>query len=321
MANSTIWVRLADLPDEYMSSLRGRFPEVTFHQAMELDDQTLATIEGVLLMQMVTEDQVAKMPALRWIHGTQGGSGLIARHDVLDKPIRLSSSRGTHAVPFAEFGIAVIFALAKHLYPAFGAQAERRWAEDIPDTIEVNESTLAMIGMGAIGTELARKAQLMGMRVIGVREHPENTLDFVERMLPPASLHEALGEADFVALSLPSSTATLGMIDEAALRAMKPTAYLINLVARNAVTDEAVVAKALNEGWIAGACFNMFTGPAGIIADDSPLWDAPNFVISPFLPALDPTKWIRTVDMFAGNLKKFLADGPLTNEVPKRTGW
>ncbi|MEE8517962.1 MAG: D-2-hydroxyacid dehydrogenase [Dehalococcoidia bacterium] len=314
MDSCTIWLR-DSIPEEFVSSLKGRFPNVTFEEGMELADDTLARINGVFLTNMLTEEHVAKMPALKWLHGTQGGTGLIGRPYVLDKPIRLSSSRGTHAVPFAEFGIAAIFALAKHLPAAFTAQGEHRWAEDIPDTIEVQESTLAMVGMGAIGTELARKAHAMGMRVIGVRKHPEQQLDFVEKMLPPESLHEALGEADFVVTSLPNSPETKGMIDEAALRAMKPTAFLINVVARNAVTDEAIVAKALREGWIAGACFNVFTGPIGKTADDSPLWDAPNFIISPFLPALDPNKWTRSIELFSDNLAKFLADERMTNEA------
>jgi phosphoglycerate dehydrogenase-like enzyme len=95
---------------------------------------------------------------------------------------------------------------------------------------------------------------------------------------------------------------------------MKPTAYLLNLVMRNAVPDEEMVARALREGWIAGAMFNVFpTRGRGKIADDSPLWDAPNFLTSPRLAALDPRKWDRTHDLFADNLRRFLADEPLLN--------
>ena len=315
----TIWLRLA-LPPGEADSLRAECPDVTFVEGSELADEQLAAVDAGFFTEMVGDDVIERMPALKWLHSTYGGAGSITKPPVVARGILASSSRGVHAVPFSEFTVAAIYSWAKRFPEAVRAQERHVWAEEITETIEIEGKTLGLMGLGAIGSAVARKMNALGMRVIATRLHPEMKPDYVEWVGAPDAFPDLLRESDVLVLSVPATEATKGLIDEAALRAMKPTSYLINLVARNAIADEAILARALNEGWIAGAASNVFDGPQGVIRDDSPLWDAPNFFVSPRLAGLDPRKWERTRTLFAENVRRFMAGETLINLANPETG-
>lgn len=317
---TTIWLRL-DLPEWAADRVRSSFPDVTFHTDAELPNEALAKVNGMFLSGTIADDVVERMPQVRWLHSTYGGAGTMMTPAVTARKLTLTTSKGTHSVPFSEFTIAAIFAMAKHIPRAVQAQAEHRWDEDMPDGIEVSGSTLGIVGFGAIGSELARIAHPLGMRVIATRQTLGEKPEYVDRIKTPEALPELLAESDFVVLAVPGAPDLAGIIDEQALRSMKPTAVLINLTARNAVPDEEIVARALREGWIGGAVFNVFNTKRGEIADDSPLWDAPNMLISPRIAALDPRKWERLTELFMDNLRRFIAGDELINVAEYEKGY
>jgi phosphoglycerate dehydrogenase-like enzyme len=309
---TTIWLKL-DLPEWAVDHVRNSFPGVTCHTGDELQGQALAGVNAVFLSGPIADGVVERMPQLQWLHSTYGGAETMMTRAVTARKLTLTTSKGTHSVPFTEFTIAAIFAMAKHIPRAVHAQSERRWDLHMPDGIEVAGTTLGIVGFGAIGSELARVAHPLGMRVIATRLTPESKPAYVDWIKTPEALPELLAESDFVVLAVPGAPDLAGIINEQALRSMKPTAVLINLTARNAVPDEEIVARALREGWIGGAVFNVFNTKRGEIADDSPLWDAPNMLVSPRIPALDPRKWERVTDLFAENLRRFIAGQELIN--------
>jgi phosphoglycerate dehydrogenase-like enzyme len=317
---TTIWLKL-DLPEWAADRVRSSFSDVTFHTGAELPDEALADVNAVFLSGAIADDVVERMPQLRWLHSTYGGAGTMMTPAVTARKLILTTSKGTHSVPFTEFTVAAIFAMAKHIPRAVHAQSERRWDQDMPDGIEVVGTTLGIVGFGAIGSELARVGHALGMRVVATRRTPGDKPAYVDWIKGPEALSELLAESDFVVLSVPGAPDLAGIINEEALRSMKPTAVLINLTARNAVPDEEIVARALREGWIGGAVFNVFNTKRGEIADDSPLWDAPNMLVSPRIPALDPRKWERLADLFAENLRHFIAGEELINVAEYGKGY
>jgi phosphoglycerate dehydrogenase-like enzyme len=309
------------MPDGAADGFRAAFPDVVFHEGKELFDDFLPAINAMFVTVPIKDDVIDRMDNLKWIHSTYGGVGAIMTPAVVARSIMISSSKGTHSVPFTEFTIAAMFAMAKHIQRAVLDQDGLRWDHDMPNTVEFTGKTIGIVGLGAIGQEIARSTKAFGMRVVATKRSIDGHIDNVDWVKPPGALNELLAESDFVILALPNTEATAGLINEQTLRAMKPTSYLINLTARNAIPDEEIVARALREGWIAGACFNVFNGNRGEIADDSPLWDAPNFLISPRLAALDPRKWDRLRDLFSENLRRFIAGEPLINAGSAEVGY
>ena len=145
---------------------------------------------------------------------------------------------------------------------------------------------------------------------------PEGTIP--ERFYPIEELHEMLAECDYVVVALPLTPATLGFLGEAELRAMKATAYLVN-IARGPIIDEGAVVRALREEWIAGAGLDVFEQEP--LPSDSPLWDLENALISPHVAGFTPHYDERAAAVFAKNLARYLEGERLLNLVDKSAGY
>jgi phosphoglycerate dehydrogenase-like enzyme len=168
----------------------------------------------------------------------------------------------------------------------------------------------------SIGGEVARLAQAFGMRVIGARRSAKKTR-YVDQQVPPERLGELLAASDFVVLACPLTKETEGLIDERELRAMKPTATLIN-IARGKVVREAALVRALKQGWIAGACLDVFEREP--LPEDSELWSLPNVVVTPHNSGFSPLQMQRQMAIFIDNLGRLVAGRPLRNRVLRAGG-
>ncbi len=178
--------------------------------------------------------------------------------------------------------------------------------------------TLGVIGLGGIGTEVARRGVAFGMRVIAIRAHPEKGKPpFVEEVWGPEGLDNLLRESDFVVICTPHTPKTEKMIRARELRIMKRTAFLIN-VGRGAVIDLADLTEALRKDMIAGAGLDVFEEEP--LPPNHPLWKMKNVIITPHLAArgLSSLYEERRVDVFLENLKRFRNGSPLVNVVDKR---
>jgi phosphoglycerate dehydrogenase-like enzyme len=199
--------------------------------------------------------------------------------------------------------------------PAYlDAQRRRRWMPDILPK-RLGGTTMAIVGLGDIGREIARTARAVGMRVIGVsrsgRKLPE-----AHRVYRVSALARVLGEADWVVVVVPLTADTQGLIGEAELAAMRASAWLIN-VARGAVVDETALVAALRTRRIAGAVLDVFaTEP---LPADHPLWNLDNVVVTPHISGPSIPEEIAPV--FGDNLRRFLAGRPLQNIVDRRRGY
>lgn len=174
-----------------------------------------------------------------------------------------------------------------------------------------------MVGLGDIGGTLAHKAQQLDMRVLGVRRSnaPFPSLD---AQYTPDQLLQALPEADHVALCLPLTPATTGIIDETELRAMRPTAYIYN-VGRGASITAAALLRALQEDWIAGAGLDV-TDPEPL-PDDSPLWTRPNVILSQHTSGSSPYNADRITNIFLDNLSRYRRGDSLRNVIDQERGY
>jgi len=187
-----------------------------------------------------------------------------------------------------------------------------------PPLFELAGKTMVLIGVGAIGARTAEVARALGMRVLGVRRHPQLTVPGIEAMYGPGQLLDVLPEADFCVITVPLTPETKGMIGEPELRAMKSTSYIVN-IGRGATIQETVLVRALQEGWIAGAGLDVFeTEP---LPPDSPLWDMDNVIMTAHYAGLTPHYEERAMAIFVDNLKRYRNREPLRNVVDKKLAY
>jgi phosphoglycerate dehydrogenase-like enzyme len=311
-----VWLRIR-LPDEWVRQLQDSMPACEFRRATdaEADPAWLQEVAVVYAGMPLSDDLVQRMPRLQWVHAAWAAVGRFLVPAMMERPIQVSSSKGIHGPPFAEYGLACIFALARELPRYCQDQAARRWAPATPPMVA--GQTLGIIGLGTIGRELAWRAKALGMRVIATKATVDGKPDFVDALGPPDYLPTLLREADFVVLSAPDVPSTFNLLGEAELRLMKPTAYLINIAPKQAVREELLV-RALREGWIGGAALDAL--PREPLPPESELWGLPNVLITPRVAGPE-FQWDRLLPIFTRNLECFLAGEPLPNGVDKAKGY
>jgi len=314
MEKCRIWVRVP-IPDADMQTLRRDFPRVDF--IMDEDGaRNVADIDGIFTDDPVPEDLLPRMEKLRWMHVTRGGANAYLTPEVKRRPIQVTGSKGIHGRSFSEFALAAIFALAKRLPECWENQKQKKWKRVEPQ--EIDGKTLGIVGLGTVGSELAHKAKALGIRVVATKRTAGDKPPDVDELGGPEFLPRLLAEADFVVLSLASIPSTEKMIGEKELRAMKPSAYLINLTGGKAIEEKSLI-RALKEKWIAGAALDAFAKQP--LPPESELWDLPNVIVSARVAGATAQKWDLILPIFADNLKRFIDGAPLRNVVDKELGY
>ncbi len=243
-----------------------------------------------------------------------GVDDLLPARDLAARVV-IANNRGMSAESMAEFALALVLALVKKLPFFVEAQQAREWRRTLPGVAA--GSTLGIVGMGAIGQALARKAHALGMRVLATQRSPKPE-PAVERIFDSAGTHELLAQSDLVVLLLPLTDETRGSFGSDAFAAMKPGGQLINL-ARGGIVDESALLEALTEGTIAGAIFDVFSREP--LPEDSPLWEAPNFWITPHTAGGFPDLLERAIAGFAENVLRMERGEAVLNRVDRERGY
>jgi phosphoglycerate dehydrogenase-like enzyme len=309
-------------PEHHLASLRRMFEPAELIVIDKNDSigitEALKEVEAAVLFSDLDE-RFLEAPKLRWVHCDHAGLNKSARPEVFERGLTVTSSAGRSGPVLAEH--VMFFALAHaYNYPAFyQAQKNHQWG--IPGQEQqrgLYGKTMGIIGMGNTGTELAGRAKAFGMKVLGYKRSVAEPAPGVDRLYcrdAGETLDVLLQASDFVALALPLSDTSHHLIGKRELGLMKSSACLINL-ARGAVIDEEAMLTALREGRLAGAGLDTFkTEP---LPTNSPLWDAPNMLITPhFTPAV-PDRIARSLDIIAENVRRYRANEPMINVMQKK---
>lgn len=252
-----------------------------------------------------------RAPRLTWIQSLTGG---IDQWLVPDYPERavLTCARGSHRLAMPEHILAALFLVTKSLAPIVLDQRERRWTRRVNPTLAGR--TLGILGLGAIGAELARKAAALEMHVIGTKRDGA-AVPHVVRVHRPSETDLVLAEADYVVLLLPSTRETRHLIDARALKRMKRTAYLLNF-GRGDLLVEDDLAAAVKAGVIAGAVLDVFVKEP--LPPESPLWTTEGITIFPHVGGLSPDRDETVAALWVDNLRRF-AEGRSLREVVDRS--
>ena len=294
----------------------------------------LDSVEVMCLRGAVPTD-LARFPRLRWLHIPWAGVEFLLDHPVRHSQVVVTNASGVHATPIAEHVFALLLALARHLPKMLAHQAQASWPKGAWNAFrspELRGMTLGIIGYGSIGREVGRLGAAFGMTVLACNRSGVRTPDTgwreagvgdLDGSIPaawysPARLLEMLPQCDAVVLAAPLTAESQGIIGREALAAMKPTAYFIN-IARGAQVDQDALVEALRAGRIAGAGLDVVTPEP--LPSDHPLWRMENVILSPHVSASTPEWGRRVCDVFAENLRRYVAGEPLLNQVDWERGY
>lgn len=245
------------------------------------------------------------VPNLRWVQTTSAGVGPKVKALGLDpSDVIVTTASGVHAEPLAEFAFMALLIHVKELARIQRDQDGKHWERFCSD--ELAGKTLAIVGPGRIGRQVAKIGKAFGMRVLamGSRGGDERLAELgVDALFTRDRLHEMLGQADAVVLSCPHTPETEGMIDAGAFAAMKEGVLFVS-IARGAVVDEPELIDALRSGKVAFAALDVFaTEP---LLPESPLWEMDNVLVSPHSGSTSTSENGKITDIFCHNLACFI---------------
>jgi len=244
-------------------------------------------------------------PRLKWVQTTSAGVGQqVVRMGLQDSDLIITTSSGVHARPLAEFVFLALLSHVKELARLRSDQEAHVWQRFCSD--ELDGKTMAIVGPGKIGGQVAQIARCFNMRVtvMGRRGGPERARELgVDAVYTQDQMHEMLGAADAVVLSCPHTPETEGLIDRAAINAIKPGAMFVN-IARGQVVDEVALLEALKSGRIAFAGLDVFQHEP--LPADSPFWDLPNVMINPHSASTAFSENQKIIDILCHNLRCYL---------------
>ena len=223
----------------------------------------------------------------------------------------LCNARGVMSDAVAEHFVALMMALTRRLPQHMRDMGRANWQRQ-PTYDEVAGKTTCIVGLGDIGTQIARRCLALGMNVIGVRRHPSKQHAMVETVFAIERVAEAVACADHVVLIMPAEPENIGFFGDALFRSMKPGAFFYNL-ARGSVVDENALIEHLQNGKLSGAGLDVFRQEP--LPADSPLWRMENVIITPHAAGRSVREFDRLCELFVANLERYFQGEPLLNEV------
>ena len=311
--------------------------QITTHIASkpeEIPDEIWKEVEVLYTNRVLPE--LDKVPRLTWIQFHWAGVDHALEAPLLHRPDLVATHlSGASATQMAEHAILMILALGHQLPEAVNYQKRAEWPKgrwEIFSPQELRGSTVGIVGYGSIGRETARLLIGFGATVLATKRdamHPEDRGyipegigdpggELVHRLYPPQALHSMLKICDFVIITVPLTQHTRGLIGPEELAVLKPSAFLID-ISRGGVIDHNALITCLREYKIAGAALDVY--PVEPLPADSPLWKLPNVLLTPHIGGFSRHYDARAVNLFAENLRRYLAGMPLYNRIQLEWGY
>jgi phosphoglycerate dehydrogenase-like enzyme len=268
----------------------------------------------------------SELPAASNVKWVQAGSAGVESLDpeFMASPILLTNYARTFAPAISETAIGMLLCLTRGITTHYMPQFAKRQMKAVgttksADHIELAGKTMGIVGMGGIGSALARRAHHgFDMKVIGTDARPLHPPEYVAELRDPSWFMTMVPQVDVLVAAVPHTRLTQGMFNETVFRSMKKTAYFLAL-SRGTLFDDQALVKALKGGWIAGAGLDVF--PQEPPPADHPIFDCPNVVMTAHTSGWSPDRQVRLIDLFAENVRRYAIGAPLMNVVDKKAGY
>ena len=317
--NRTHVLLWTDAPTAYLDAIQAaglaeRVAVDTLPRKEKPSAEQLARTEA-MMAGAVPAGLLPTMPKLRWAQAMSAGvDNWLALPD-LPVGLTLTCARGTHTESMPENIIGALFHVAKPYAQVAEHQKQSKWVHTVAQPL--TGMTLGILGLGAIGQEVARIAVALGMHVIGTKRRPTRIPNVAE-VFAPERTDEVLSQSDFVLLLLPATSDTENFIDAKRLAKMKSSAWLLNF-GRGQIINDADLMAATRDKKIAGALLDVFRQEP--LPADNPFWTAPGIIVLPHIGGPHPQRDRFVSRLFVENLKRFLDGEPLKEVVDRSAGY
>jgi phosphoglycerate dehydrogenase-like enzyme/glyoxylase-like metal-dependent hydrolase (beta-lactamase superfamily II) len=292
-------------------------PEVEFIPAKSEEEAAKVIGDADAVLGFCTPEIVKAGKNLRWIQSGHAGIDKELTQELKDSKIVLTSMARVHGPEAADQAFALLLSLTRGLQLAKSGD-DRNWRRIDGELMELHGKTMLVVGLGGIGSQVARRAHAFGMRVQAIDPKDMERPDYVFSLDKPAKLADLLPKADVVVIACPLTPQTKGLFGEKQLAAMKKTAYLIN-VARGGVVDTPALAAALKSKQLAGAGLDVVDPEP--LPNDHPFWKMANVAISPHVGGNSPEAADRMWRLQRENVRRFVAGEALLCVVDKKAGY
>jgi phosphoglycerate dehydrogenase-like enzyme len=301
-------------PAEFLSRLSDisdKFELITCKDRAELEPHLAETEILITLFNWPDAEMIRQASQLQWIQALTAGVDFLPLKAIEQQGIILTSGRGIHKIYIAEYAIAAMINLARNFHLMFKNQLKGKWDRSVPQD-EINGCTVGILGLGNIGQEIARKASMLGMRVIGVKNEPV-ALEGVEHVYGPADMDEVFTQSDYVINLLPDSPGTIGLVDKSSFSLMKTSACFINL-GRGTTVNQTDLVDALRNKTIRALVSDVYEKEP--LPEDHPLWQLDNVILTPHIAGVSPTYLQRAMEIIEHNLQVYVSHaGEMKNRV------
>ncbi len=303
----------------------------TVEDFLEATPRATVALVGWSATRELLREIVLASPALRWAHIMSAGINHLVSAELLQSEVLLTNGRGVFSDSLGEWAVGAILYFAKDFRRLIRSQSEGRWEPF--NVVEVSGQTVGIVGYGDIGRAVATRVHPLGMRVLGLTRHgsgpaaghrpglgarTEHEDDPAEEIFGPSDRIRMIEQSDYVVVTAPLTPDTRGMIGEAELAAMKPSAVLIN-IGRGPIVAEEPLLRALSEGTIKGAALDVFHREP--LPHDHPFYRLENVLLSPHSADRTPDFLDKATQLFFDNLERYRRGEPLVNALDKGSGY
>lgn len=325
-----------DFADEIVAELREISPRLFVQRHFpHVPPDVIARTEVLYTTGYYPEPEHA--PKLRWIQMNSAGMNHALGHSIVQaEDIIVTSTSGIHATNMAHYCLMMMLMFNYEMRAAFELQRRAEWPQrphEVFAPVDMDRRTVGIVGYGSIGRELARICATIGMTVLAAKRDLSNTSevnafalegtgdpsgDIPDRIYPAETVASMAKDCDYLVVTTPQTAATEHLIGEEVFDAMKESAVLVN-VSRGAIVDEKALITALSSGQIGGAALDVFEEEP--LPNTSPLWNLDNVIITPHFSGFTRDYHDKAALVFKENLRRYLENRPLLNQLDRAKGY
>jgi D-2-hydroxyacid dehydrogenase (NADP+) len=307
-------------PEEFLTQLGNISEEIEINVCTKREELIACLSRTEILITLFAwpdAEMIQLAPNLKWIQALTAGVDFFPLNEIKKQDIILTCGRGIHRVYMTEYAIAAMISLARNFHLMFRNQLKGNWDRAVAQD-EIHGRTAGIIGLGSIGQEIARKASVLGMRVIGVKNDPR-PLEGVDRVYGPMEMGEVFKQSDYVVNLLPDTQATRGLIDKTFFALMDKSACFINL-GRGSTVNQTDLIDALRTKTIRAAVSDVYEEEP--LPANSPLWQLENVILTPHIAGASPQYLQRAMEIVRHNLNVYVSrSGQMINVVDPMKGY
>lgn len=303
-----------------LERVKADFPSIEWVHAVSPEERLREIGDADVVYGHVDPESFRAAKKLRWIHSHSAGADWVRSvPELVESDVVVTNTSGGHADTISEHTIGMLISLTRGFPQLMRDQEAKQWVRPMQfSPVGLSGRTMGIVGLGNIGTAIARVASALRMRVIAVDVDDVDRPEFVDEVRGTECLNSLLSESDAVVVTVPYTPETVNMIGDEQIQQMRDGSYLV-AISRGGIVDEAAMISALETGKLAGAAVDV-TAVEPLPPED-PLWDAPNLIITPHCCGFSEQTFRDVTEFLRTNLNRYLEGQPLVNVVDKRRGF